>query len=80
MTEKLKFTPLEGSVIIDLNLKNTKITPLKAIDIALRILEKQKTKDLEVYFVPVYNAMIEMRAQSDDPEDDHYPDDPPEVA
>lgn len=79
MTEKLKFTPVEGHVVIDFNKKNTKITPYKAIDIALRILEKQEWNVLENYFHPVYIAMFEdKKANAEVPRNDNGDDEPPE--
>jgi hypothetical protein len=64
MTEKLEFTPVEGHIVIDFNKKNSKITPYKAIDIALRILAKQEWKVLEDYFHPVYIAMFEDKKEN----------------
>ena len=79
MTEKLKFTPVEGHVVIDFNKKNSKITPYKAIDIALRILEKQEWTVLESYFHPPYIAMFEdKKANATVPKNDNGDDDPPE--
>jgi len=78
MTEKLKFTPVEGNVVIDFNKKNSKITPIKAIDIALRILSKQHPDDLEQFFRPVYNALIEEKMQNYIPKNDNAPPEPPE--
>lgn len=78
MTEKLKFTPVEGHVVIDFNKKNTKITPYRAIDIALRILSKQEWSVLEDYFHPVYIAMFEdKKANATVPKNDNGGDDEP---
>jgi hypothetical protein len=80
MIDKLNFTPVEGHVVIDFNKKNSKITPYKAIDIALRILEKQEWKVLEDYFHPPYIAMFEdKKANATVPKNDNG-DDPPEAA
>ena len=62
--DKLKFTPTEGHVILDFNKKNSKITPNRAIDIALRILEKQDLHDLNTYFIPIYDAMTDEMANN----------------
>lgn len=79
MTEKLEFTPVEGHVVIDFNKKNSKITPYKAIDIALRILAKQEWSVLEDYFHPVYIAMFEdKKANATVPKNDNGDDEPPE--
>jgi hypothetical protein len=59
MTEKLSFTPIEEHVVLNFNLKESKLTPSIEIDIALRILDKQDAESLEKFFRPVYNAMIE---------------------
>jgi hypothetical protein len=81
-TDKLNFTPVEGHVVIDFNKKNSKITPNRAIDIALRILSKQHPDDLENFFRPVYNAMIEEKMQNYVPKNDNEPKPPnePEAA
>jgi hypothetical protein len=79
MTEKLSFTPVEGHVVIDFTNKKTKITPYRAIDIALRILSKVEWKVLEDYFHPVYIAMFEdKKANATVPKNDNGDDEPPE--
>ena len=78
MTEKLSFTPVEGHVVIDFTNKKTKITPYRAIDIALRILAKVEWKVLEDYFHPVYIAMFEeKKANATIPKNDNGDDDEP---
>lgn len=78
MTEKLNFTPVEGHVIVDFTNKKTKITPSKAVDIALRILSKQRADFLEAYFHPVYIAMYEEKKANELPMNDNDFPEPPE--
>ncbi len=73
MTEKLNFAPVEGHVVIDFTKKNSKITPFKSIDIALKILDKQHPDDLENFFRPVYNAMVEAKMENYIPKNDNTP-------
>ena len=55
---KPTFKETFGHDVITFNVKKSKLTPQKEIDIALRILEKQDMHDLETIFVPICNAMI----------------------
>ena len=62
MDDKLKYTPVEGHVILDFDLKKanrkSKLTDYQKCDSAMSILEKVPLAIIDKYFAPKFNQTL----------------------